>query len=612
VKSLKNTKRDIVLAVMAMIVLLVTGMGAMRPDKPELQLTKTYFDQLKLMQRQFMDLQESVSMRQPADTLRQQFIRARLTFKSVEAVTEYYFANFNNLLNPPAIRSAEEHQAPQGMQVIEEQLFNPEGPEDYRKLLGDLYKLNSAIYSLVGFERVFSVNELVPDALLEELYRIIALGVTGFDSPIAKQSIPESEVAIRSVRESLQMIGAVIAHNDPDGLQQAVALLEKAEAFCRQHPDFDSFDRMTLTRDYLNPVCAWLGMVKWEKGIKDQVRYSPKPHYPAVSRYFSLFDQRFVSTRFFSPDSTLSSPGVIALGHKLFADPILAGNNQRSCATCHDPAKGFTDGLPRSLTIDNKHTVTRNAPTLWNAALQRDLFHDHRQRFMENLVEEVLANTLEMNSSAAQVAEKVNTSDEYRGLVSGAFGNNQITAGQVNIAIASYVRSLISLNARFDQYMRGHNSAMNAEEILGYNVFMGKAKCGTCHFVPLFNGSKPPMYDIVESEVIGVPGNADSLKPVMDADRGRILISRNPIHENAFKTPTVRNIALTAPYMHNGVYKTLEEVVEFYNKGGGTGLGLPIDNQTLPFDKLDLTDREKKALIAFMHTLTDTSPLKTY
>jgi cytochrome c peroxidase len=303
---------------------------------------------------------------------------------------------------------------------------------------------------------------------------------------------------------------------------------------------------------------------------------------------------------------------VVTLGRKLFADPILAGNNQRSCATCHDPAKGFTDGLPRSLTLDNVHTVSRNAPTLWNAALQRDLFHDHRQRFLENLVDEVLSNKEEMNSSSEQVAEKVNAAPGYRDMVADAFGSEQVTPEQVNIAIASYLRTLLSLNARFDQYMRGHNAAMNEQEILGYNLFMGKAKCGTCHFVPFFNGSKPPMYDIVESEVIGVPGNADSLHPVPDADRGRILVSRNPIHDNAFKTPTVRNIALTAPYMHNGVYKTLEEVVEFYNKGGGAGLGLLIENQTLPFDKLNLTDKEKKALVAFMHTLTDTSPLKNY
>lgn len=141
---------------------------------------------------------------------------------------------------------------------------------------------------------------------------------------------------------------------------------------------------------------------------------------------------------------------------------------------------------------------------------------------------------------------------------------------------------------------------------------MGKGKCGTCHFAPLFNGSKPPLYNIIESEVIGVPGNADSLHPVADADKGRIAITANRVHDNSFKTPTVRNIELTAPYMHNGVYKTLEEVVEFYNKGGGAGLGIKIENQTLPFDNLNLSAAEKKALIAFMRSLTDTSPLKNY
>jgi cytochrome c peroxidase len=149
--------------------------------------------------------------------------------------------------------------------------------------------------------------------------------------------------------------------------------------------------------------------------------------------------------------------------------------------------------------------------------------------------------------------------------------------------------------------------AMTKNEINGFNLFMGKAKCGTCHFMPLFSGAKPPRYYYMESEVIGVPSTVKKINAKLDADSGRYLSTRYPIHQFSFKTSTLRNIALTAPYMHNGVFKTLEEVVDFYNEGGGKGLHIAPPNQSLPFDKLNLTPQEKKDIISFMKTLTDTS-----
>ena len=153
--------------------------------------------------------------------------------------------------------------------------------------------------------------------------------------------------------------------------------------------------------------------------------------------------------------------------------------------------------------------------------------------------------------------------------------------------------------------MRGNGSAMTETEIEGFNLFTGKAKCGTCHFTPLFNGNNPPTFNKTDAEVIGVPANKDTVHPFLDTDNGKYGLYKIEIHKNAFKTPTLRNIAITAPYMHNGVYTTLEEVIDFYDKGGGTGLGLHVLNQTLPGEKLNLLHSEKKALVAFMNTLTD-------
>ena len=169
-------------------------------------------------------------------------------------------------------------------------------------------------------------------------------------------------------------------------------------------------------------------------------------------------------------------------------------------------------------------------------------------------------------------------------------------------AIGSYVRSLISLTSRFDEYMQGNSEAMNAHEIKGFNLFMGKAKCGTCHYMPLFNGNLPPRFVKTESEVIGVPSTISGKE--IDPDLGRYAIIKTPSLKHSFKIPSIRNAASTAPYMHNGIYNTLEQVMDFYNKGGGTGLGISINNQTLPFDKLNLTHEESVDIIAFINSLS--------
>ncbi len=141
------------------------------------------------------------------------------------------------------------------------------------------------------------------------------------------------------------------------------------------------------------------------------------------------------------------------------------------------------------------------------------------------------------------------------------------------------------------------------EEKMGFNIFMGKALCATCHFIPLTNGTVPPFFIETEKEVIGVPESLDNKQ--LDDDLGFYWMFKEDIHRGMFKTPSVRNSELTAPYMHNGVYKNLEQVIEFYNLGGGAGLGFDLSYQTLPFDELKLTDKEQKALVAFLKSLTD-------
>jgi cytochrome c peroxidase len=290
----------------------------------------------------------------------------------------------------------------------------------------------------------------------------------------------------------------------------------------------------------------------------------------------------------------------------LFFDKQLSTDNKRSCATCHDPAKAFTDGLARSIAIDGHTVLPRNAPTLWNASLQRNLFLDNRSFSLEDQVMAVLNNASEMHGSAQYAAENIITQKGYDTLYAKAYPVAEKTAAAQNIcnAIACYERTLVALNSKFDKHMRGQ-TALNKNEIAGFNLFMGKAKCGTCHFMPLFSGAKPPRYYYTETEVIGVPAT-NTTPAKLDKDEGRFIVTGFPLHKYAFKTSSLRNIALTAPYMHNGVFKTLEQVVDFYNNGGGKGLKIAPKNQTLPFEKLQLSVVEKHDIIAFLRTLTDT------
>ncbi len=152
--------------------------------------------------------------------------------------------------------------------------------------------------------------------------------------------------------------------------------------------------------------------------------------------------------------------------------------------------------------------------------------------------------------------------------------------------------------------MRGNKSAMTASQRQGFNLFVGKGKCSTCHFLPLFNGTVPPKYAKTEQEILGTA--KDGSNSTLDPDLGRGKFHETvEFLQHSFKTPTLRNIAKTAPYMHNGGYKTLKEVMNFYNKGGGLGLGFKVKNQTLPPNPLNLSDQEIDKIIDFMGALSD-------
>jgi cytochrome c peroxidase len=247
-----------------------------------------------------------------------------------------------------------------------------------------------------------------------------------------------------------------------------------------------------------------------------------------------------------------------------------------------------------------------------NAALQNATFHDLRTPSLEAQITAVVSNREEMHGSLAGAAANVAARPAYAAAFAEAYGAaphagaaDAVTPERLRAALAAYLRSLVTLDAPFDRYVRGDRAAMEPAARRGFTVFMGKGKCGTCHFAPLFNGAVPPLYQKTESEVLGVPARVAWRAATVDPDVGRMGFSGLPVHRHAFKTPTLRNVARTAPYMHNGVYRTLAEVVEFYDRGGGAGIGVDLPNQTLPPEPLHLTRGEKRDLLAFLDALTD-------
>lgn len=529
----------------------------------------------------------------------EQFKKSRLFYKKVEWAIEYFIPETARFMNGPALdeMELEENRSfePHGFQVIEEIIYPEYKIEDKENVIRELNIFQSNIKQLkTTFEVITISDDYVLDAMEQNIFRVITLGITGFDSPILQSSIPEAGESLLSISKPLEII-----NSDNKTLADLKKLIAEAQQYCKENNNFNAFDRAFFITEYLNPISKKIKTFQKEENIKNVKKTSPLK--PEIE---TLFDKDAFDVNAFvlSKDYNYTIDKA-KLGEKLFYDTSLSKNNDRSCASCHHPEKAFTDGLKTNVSLTGSN-LARNTPTLTYASLQNAQFWDMRQLDLEKQSVDVIQNKDEMHGSMDEIHAKILLNKEYISLFKKAYPKtSKPEAWQIQNAIASYVRSLNAFDSRFDEYMRGNKNALNNQEIEGMNLFMGKAKCATCHFTPLFNGTVPPSYSKSEHEVIGTPQDASGKK--LSVDQGRYLYNKMPQLVGAFKTPTVRNVAITAPYMHNGVFKTLEEVVDFYNKGGGQGLGYEVENQTLPFDELKLTKMEEKALVAFMKTLTD-------
>jgi cytochrome c peroxidase len=286
------------------------------------------------------------------------------------------------------------------------------------------------------------------------------------------------------------------------------------------------------------------------------------------------------------PAGNAPTPEKIALGKRLFEDKRLSANGTVACASCHDPRLSYSDGEPTGKGITGR-PLARHTIALWNSAFSPLLFWDGRASSLEDQVHFPVEHPDEMGSTLAAAAQRLSQDDSFARAFAAAFPQSpEISSANIAKALAAYERTLISPPTRFDAWIAGKADALSDSEVSGFKLFTGKGRCIACHTG--FDLADHNFYDI------GLP----------DDDKGRGKEIGLPAADHAFKTPTLRELAWTAPYMHDGSLATLEDVVRFYEGGG---VDRPTRSKDLPA-KLELADAERADLVAFLGSLSSETP----
>src|SRR5512139_1310973 len=303
-----------------------------------------------------------------------------------------------------------------------------------------------------------------------------------------------------------------------------------------------------------------------------------------------------------APAANPQTPEKIELGKKLFFDRRLSGDGTMSCSTCHDPGQGYSDGLEISLSYPTTRNW-RNSPTLINVGFQKFLFHDGRAHTLEEQALFPMMSAFEMNRNLDFVEEVIRSVPEYVDAFQKVFGG-EVSRERMAMALAAFQRTLVSVKAPLDRFLSGDTKALSAEARKGYAVFTGKGKCADCHdgvtladdkFYALnvpenIEQEKDPRVAATRRFVAKVSNYEDYRN--LTEDPGRYLVTKDRKDWKAFRTPMLREIARTGPYMHNGIFETLEQVIDFFDQGGGSG------NTVL--QPLKLSVKEKQQLKSFL------------
>lgn len=462
-----------------------------------------------------------------------------------------------------------------------------------------IYATDSIVHQLKDYHHFFLCNRLY-------LLNLATIYTTGFECPDTALIIPELKQMLESVNGIYESYNLSFPATPlPDEFLQ---LYRDAIVFVNRQPDqYSRFDHFTFIKTYVNPLFRLNQQYLRQYRVFSKSMLDYSLNKSAVSIFDkSLYNGQNAKGIYLRVKDSATLADIDHVGKLLFYDPILSGNNSRSCASCHKPDAFFTDNSSRThMAFNQEGMLSRNTPSLVNSTFNHLIMLDGKHFNLQNQVADVITNKEEMGANAQEVLKKVLSCKEYNNLFKKLLKYTpqepEITIEHLSSAITFYYSKFSQAYAPFDNAMNG-SYALETAASEGFNIFMSRAQCATCHFAPQFNGVKPP-YVGSEFEVLGVP--EDTAFHKLSPDKGRYTINPATETANAFRTGTVRNAERTAPYMHNGVFATLDQVLDFYNQGGGAGRGLQVPNQTLSSDSLGLSQQDKTKLIAFIKSLNE-------
>ncbi len=433
-------------------------------------------------------------------------------------------------------------------------------------------------------------------AVAVDLQQQYLLTLTGQDRLATDKSLQEFLAALNSYEEVLN----TIASKPIKAFIRSGYLLKIASRL--QGRSFDELDRVNLYKNHILPAVEKLLLITQSRPNQS----------PAWASHLNLAQPNIFrkggmhAASFSELDYAGNLEQLSQLGQLLFFDPLLSGNNKRSCASCHKPSRAFSDGRQTSMGYDISKRVLRNSPSLLNTTYNLSFSHDMAKADLSEQIISVIYDHQEFRSSTPDILQKLNSSSDYQALFATSFPDQaSIDSTQVFMALIAYMEQLQDFDSPFDHYMQGHSKRIDQAIINGYNLFMGKAKCGSCHFPPLYGGLKPMAYQTQEYHSHGVGAHLlfpDKADPDPGLHQGETR-KTNGDYKYIYKTPSLRNIAVTGPYMHNGIFPELAQALDYIFEGRQT---TSID-ASLPAGTFHhLSEREKDEIQQFLVSLTTT------
>ncbi|MEO6189268.1 MAG: cytochrome c peroxidase [Saprospiraceae bacterium] len=437
------------------------------------------------------------------------------------------------------------------------------------------------------------------------LLNLASIYTTGFECPDRELVIYELSHMLKS---TLTIYNAFnISYPEYHISENYIKLFQETINFVRNsRMNFENFNHFEFIGRYTNPLFK-LNQEFIRKYVATSISYNEYTFNNETNSIFDkyLYDGQDMLGVFRNLKDSAILEKIADLGKQLFYDPIFSANNKRACASCHKPNYYFTDTtLKTNFQYNGKDHLIRNTPSLVNVESSHLLMLDGKHFSMSNQINDVIGNPIELNSSAKIILKKILSCKDYNAKLNTLASYTKSSTPEfahVISALTYFIGSFSHNYAEFDSLIND-NISTNTSIVKGFNLFMGKAQCGTCHYVPRFSGVKSPFISN-EFEVIGVPN--DTTFKTISTDLGRFNVFPVEETKNSFRTPTLRNVEFTKPYMHNGVFHSLEQVMDFYKQGGGSGKGLIVEHQTLSKDSLNINASEINDIIFFLKSLSE-------